>query len=373
MQAKTFYIHVSLQIQYTNGTRTGNLEMTDFEDALRRRRERGRRSQANFRKRQAQVTQQATDQNRRLIDAVEKLVDATHGDESPELLERIFDAAEAAGIEAKRPMRYDTTERSSGPVDAGRQMGADHLDDEEDLTFDATTGHIVPKFRDRTNLGSKSLAPSLAVPPRLTCGIWLDPLRYTRISIPPGDIVPYLGPGSETFAGRIFWSIMDHTMIGCKHTHPEPLKSTQRWLHHSKATQDIKPSFIEAMVKARLEYRQTGSISPEYAAAGEADLGLVVRDQIEKEYYSRGEDPSLWLSSEAVEKRVRSTVGNVTFRLLEMAARDEGEPALRDLLNGVKCTLYDTFVCFGDGPRWNVSVVDGLFHEWLSKAIMSTL
>lgn len=150
--------------------------------------------------------------------------------------------------------------------------------------------------------------------------------------------------------------------------HSKPAVMIQRGLAHSKAIQDIKPSFIQDMVEARVEYKKMGSINPKYAAAAERDLSAVVRGQVEDDYRARGKDSAQWLSCVAIENRVRSIVGSTSFVLLEKAASGQGDPALRELMGSVKCRLYDSSICFGDGPRWNIDVVDELFLECIGTA-----
>ncbi|KAK7432008.1 hypothetical protein QQZ08_001298 [Neonectria magnoliae] len=321
-----------------------------------RRRERGRLSQASFRKRQAQATQQLTENNRRLKDAIGRIVNAAHTAKYPELLNTISDAAEAAGIASKRPVECEAAESGTGRITGESQVLLERVDDRKVIALKQTSSSP-----------ALSTLPSVASQ-RLTLGIWLDPLHYMRVSIPPEDIIPYLGQGSMTFSGRLFWSVMEHSQIECKNQHPDRLVLLQRGLLHSKATRDLGFPFLQALVEARLEYKKTGSISPQYALAAEADIGWLLRDQVEKDYRSNGKDPSLWLTSLGIEQRLRSMVGSATFSLLEMAARGEGNCALRDLLDRIKCALYETCNCFGDGPRWNVDVVDGLFLDWIVEA-----
>lgn len=309
-----------------------------------RRRERGRRSQAAFRKRQAQAAQSLSDQNRRLIEGVQKAVDAVHGDERQEILDAIANLANIAGLETKDSPLQDTAP-SSG---------------DEDITIDVVTGDFTRNSKSSTETCTQVSNPT---PQRLDCGIWLDPMHYRRVSLPPQDIIPYLGPGSKTFAGLLFWSVMDHSLNGCKHPHAEASTVIKTGLGHSTATQDVKVSFIRRMVEARLEFKKTGSISAEHAAAAENDLGEVLRNLVETDYRARGKDPDLWLSCVAIEQRVRSIAGNGAFLVLEKAARGEGEQELREALRRVKCRLSDTGVCFGDGPRWNVDVVDSIFLD----------
>ncbi|KAF4460224.1 hypothetical protein FALBO_12990 [Fusarium albosuccineum] len=308
--------------------------MPSADDELERRRERGRRSQAAFRKRQAQANRALEDQNRRLINGIQRAVDAVHGDERPELLNVIFDLAATAGLDTTRP-------RPQKPVM--------HIED-EDITINAATGGFIHRSRDPIGSASSNLSP--AKPQRLDCCISWDPQHYRRVSLPPQDIIPYLGPGAKTFAGRLFWSVMEHAESGCKDMHPDRSTVVKSGLGHSKATQNVKTSFIQRMVKARLEYKKTGSISPEHASAAEDDLGMVLRNSIETDYRSRGKDPGQWLSCVAIEQRVEKIAGRSAFIALEKAVQEEGDAALQESSSAVKCRLFDTAVCFGDGPRW---------------------
>lgn len=273
---------------------------------------------------------------------------------------------EEAGIEAERPVRRDITNDHTGHL-ANSQRRRDHIDIEGDAAFDAESDVFVQNSSDEKRPGSElSSLPSIN-PPRLTSGAWLDPLHYTRSSLPPEDIIPYLGKGSKTFAGRLFWSFMEHKQNGCRHSHPEPPVLMRGCLSHSNITKDANFSFIQATMEARRDFARTGTISLEHAAAGEADLGLVLRDHILKEYHAEGKDPRSWLSCIGIEERVKIMFGNDNFRLLEKAARGEGGSDLQESLSNMNCRLYNTASCFGDGPRWNVNVVDSLFLELVGK------
>ncbi|KAI0840137.1 hypothetical protein F5Y06DRAFT_249050 [Hypoxylon sp. FL0890] len=338
---------------------------TDTDDALRRRRERGRRSQAGFRKRQAEANQFMRDQNRSLKSAIEKLVNTTRGDEHPELLNSIFDVAEAADINGHRLMQSPAVQPRRKHISGNSQSYTSPVDSEEDITVNATTGEYTCKTDNQASSGSSPSAPSLASLQRLRCGIWLDHQHYMRVSIPPDDILPHLGKGAKTFAGIIYWCMLDHSQNKCTREHTEITALIQRGLHHSTVTEGWAITYIQAMVEARQEYRMTGSISPQYASAAEPDLGAVVRDQIKAEYHARGKDPDQWLSAMGIEKRVKSVVDIDTFTTLESVARGEGEPFLRHLFEMTMCKLSETCICFGDGPRWSVDVVDRLFLDWV--------
>ncbi|KAK7755001.1 hypothetical protein SLS62_003085 [Diatrype stigma] len=426
---------------------------TTTEDSLRRRRERGRRAQAGFRKRQAEANQHIAEQNLQLKTAIEKLVKAVHGDERLELLNAISDVAEVAevaGIDVPRPgttetnthtstntqsedddnntvkpsstgmsnstsndgysssssdgdsssnsrpdgyaSSGDSSNNNSSKYDGGRQVLICPVDSStEDIVINATTRDVVRK----ANLFNNCLQQphqQQQQHPRLMCGIWLDHMHYMRVSMPPDDILPYLGAGSDTFAGILFWSMMDHSQMKCAYQqhrtyqHPNPKSNPptrkvqchsdiqaliRQGLSHSTVTAELAVSYVQAMIEARQEYRRTGTISARLASAAEPDLGLIMRDRISAEYAARGRDPGRWLSALGIAARVRGLVGDGAFALLEAAARGEGEPGLRGMFEDIACTLHETCICFGDGPRWSVEMVDGLFLDWVHTALWS--
>ncbi|KAI1099400.1 hypothetical protein F4804DRAFT_84911 [Jackrogersella minutella] len=347
--------------------------MTDVDDALRRRRERGRKSQAVFRQRLADNHKQMQDQNLRVKTAIEKLVNVTRGNEHPELLNAIFEVAEAVGVNAQRPSQSGPPTLVPTHEIVNSEVSMPFVDGEDDIVINGTTRDFMPKTDSQESFRFDSTAVTSASPHRLKCGIWLDHQHYMRISVPPDDILPYLGPGANTLGGILFWSIMDHAEERCARKHTESAALIRRALLHSKVTEDWAVSYIQAMIEARQEFKSTGSISSQYASAAEPDWGMVMRDRINAEYKARGIDPDRWLSAKGIEKRVKSMVSDGVFALLETAARGEGDPALRCLFENIECTLKETGICFGDGPRWSVDLVDGLFLDWVQKAFWSDL
>ncbi len=334
------------------------------------------------------------DQNHRLRSAIERLLDTTRGDEDPELLNTIFNVAEAAGIEAQRPAQRDNAhhdasgqpKRPSGPR---RRLPAHPWEGADDLVIHPTTRDRTYQIGDQASLGSGSSDPSTASasaasaasaaaaaaaapPQRLKCAFWLDHQHYMRISMPPDDIIPYLGAGSRTFAGILFWSMLDHSQNRCTRRHSGAGALSRKALAHSKVTEELATTYIQAMVEARQEYRRTGSISSKWAAAAEPDMGRLIRDRIHAEYQARGMDPDEWLSATGIENRLRSMVGDAFFAVLETAARGGGDPVLRASWETIECKLHDAGVCFGDGPRWHVDIVDELFLDWVYQGLWST-
>jgi hypothetical protein len=285
------------------------------------------------------------------------LLDEVHGDERPEMAAIIRDLAAIAELDFPTTLSQEgaseTTDLSKGTSDT--------------VTDVCYTSDLPDPCAD-ISLCTDFLPINTTTQYRLDCSVWLDPLHYLRVSLPPQDILPYLGPGAESFGGLLFWSVMEHSQSGCASHDTAIIKSS---LGHSKATQDIKPSFVHTMVRARIEYRKTGSISQEHAVAAEDDLGLVLCNLVEADYRSKGKDPNQWLSCVAIEKRIRKAVGDPGISVLVRVANRQGNSALHSLLEEVLCRLFDNCVCFGDGPRWNIEVVDRLFAPLIMQALLA--
>ncbi|KAL4727111.1 hypothetical protein ACLX1H_006012 [Fusarium chlamydosporum] len=162
-----------------------------IDDDLSRRRERGRRSQAAFRKRQAQSVQALTDQNSRLKKGIQKLLNAARGEESPDMLSVLRDLANEAGL--------------SFPATLSKDEALPTMELSVDEPAPVLQRHRTSDFPDPR----WCIPLAMELPPtaqyRLDCGMWLDPLHYLRASLPPQDILPYLGSGADSFAGLLFW------------------------------------------------------------------------------------------------------------------------------------------------------------------------
>ncbi|KAJ4130280.1 hypothetical protein NW768_007263 [Fusarium equiseti] len=331
--------------------------VAEGKDQLTRRRERGRRSQAAFRKRQAQSVQALADQNVRLKESVQRLLEEIRGDERPEMVAIIHDLAAAAELDFPATLSQEAASETTELSKSTSDIVSDIL----------STSNLPDPYAD-VLLSTDCPPTGITTQYRLDCSMWLDPLHYLRVSLPPQDILPYLGPGAESFGGLLFWSVMEHSQSGCANHDEAIIKSS---LGHSEATQDIKPSFVHTMVRARIEYRKTGSISQEHAVAAENDLGLVLCNLVETDYRSKGKDPNQWMSCVAIEKRIRKAVGDAGISALVRVANRQGPLTSRLLLEEVLCKLYDNCVCFGDGPRWNVHIVDRLFAPLIMQALLA--
>jgi hypothetical protein len=231
------------------------------------------------------------------------------------------------------------------------------LSDTAELHFPAAPAPLVTRTRSST----------VQVP-----DVWLNPLQYMRISLPPSDIVAYLGRESTSLAGSLFWSMLEHSQIRCSSHHDPATVNLHRALSHSKAIQDIDTSFVQAMISARVEYKHMGFISPKYAPAAEQDLSLVIHQRVELDYRETGKNPDQFISCLGIQKHLSGVVGRPGFDMLEQAARNEGRAGLIKAMNTAKCKLYDTAICFGDGPRWDIRIVNGIFLDVLGSLVRHT-
>ncbi|VUC30509.1 unnamed protein product [Clonostachys rosea] len=320
----------------------------EVDKETRARRERGRQSQAAFRKRQAKSNQDLKSKNHQLIRSIERILDCIQGDERPELLDAVSDMARTAGVSTSRE---------------GRQS----LEDNLLINWHANT--LVAGGKEESN--GKSLLPYKS-PKAHYNGMLLDPLHYLGISRPPEDVVPYLGAGSYTFAGRLFWSMLDHSQGRCDDHHEEPMEFHQRILGHSQAMEGVSLSFAQTMVKARLQLKHAGYTTADISPAAESDLAMVICTKVQQEYDMKGDNVARWLSCQAVEKHIHEILGGDSFTRLQGAFLESGCSFTKKVVKKLHCKLFDTFVCFGDGPRWTVDTVNELVFEWIMWAFEAT-
>ncbi|KAH6655382.1 hypothetical protein BKA67DRAFT_235138 [Truncatella angustata] len=309
--------------------------MENAEQELKRRRERGRVAQAALRKRQAKAAQEIQHENGQLREALSAITNVACRDDRSDLLAVIRQAADASGIDTSH-LELSNSSSSKGESET-----------------------------DYANHGSKPVFKATR------CMMWLNPMRYMRINDPPEDIIPYLGPAANTLAGKLFWAVLEHAISNCHHVHHPTAHGTlhrnpsfKRMVEHTTALGDVSDDFMRAMIEARLEYRKLGFISAEYASAAEPDAGRVMRRKVVEDYMKRGENADVWLNPMAVEARAREILGSHGFTKLKHAAESPNNNAQHTILSSAVNKLIEHYMCFGDGPRWNIEVVDGTFTKW---------
>ncbi|ETS76942.1 hypothetical protein PFICI_10816 [Pestalotiopsis fici W106-1] len=346
----------------------------DAEQELKRRRERGRSAQAAFRKRQALAVQEMQQENKRLREALESVVKIARHDDRRDLVSVIRQGAEAAGIDVEH-LPAPGSEYVLQPND---NLGSCGARGQSETSASNVSLSSEPSRPEVDTSKEADLAVTRASQPAFKatrCMMWLNPMRYMRLDKPPEDIVPYIGDAANTLAGHLFWAVMEHARSDCHHEHHalsrQELSTSQnpciqRMMRHSIAMQSISHGLIKAMVEARLEYRHLGYISAEYAGAADPDTVRSLRRSVAAEFGSRGQDESVWVDAIGVESRVRSLLGPDYFATLERAARSPESAKAHISLSWALDRLIGSFICFGDGPRWNVLEVDDIFSSWLS-------
>lgn len=335
-------------------------------DKLQRRRERGRQAQAAFRKRQTKAAVSIKEENKKLKEAIESIVQAASRDDSPKLLTAIRQAAGVAGIEATD---LEASAASSVALSADARAGYQNhvaiINIQDTETGSTLTNVGIPK--------SWAVSPgtwSRSYRPPMTIGnFWFDPLRSTNITTTPEDVVPYVGPGRYTLGGLLFWGVLDHVTNACTHTHHptscEDLRAILgRSTSHSKSLSRLRPEFILNMAKAGYRFLQDGRVDGVYATGTELSSFAVMRNMVDEDYASEGRDISAWLLPIDVERRVRRRLGRQIFGRLEQAARAPDNSQAHRALQEAIHKMIDAFMCFGNGPAWTDNFVDMVFSEW---------
>ncbi|KAI1818070.1 hypothetical protein GGS20DRAFT_388176 [Poronia punctata] len=386
------------------------------EEELRRRRERGKLSQARFRKKQSQEIQAMREQNESLKLAISRIVNAAQQGSRQTLFNAIRDAGDIAGINASA-----ITDKSS---DSGSFDDSTIADDaakgfepvspenhglEEDNTTNSSPS-TPSRWDNRSNtterqVHSRAWAASCAalkrktasrssrgLSPRLDYGIWIDASRAVRVSEPPPLIAPFLGKGQNTFAGQVFWACADYLIALCRvvttprspcewfdrqpEKRPGPREAEQRvWsiIQHTPPIGNIKLALT--LAEAHLEFREHGHIYGD-SPVSNGDTNTLLQRDLEEQYAALGMDMSAWISVRELETHVRQKLGGEAFARLERAIAAHNsktiDPTCQGLLSSSDVcqivrllikNLAESYVCFGDGPRWRVDSISALFDE----------
>ncbi|KAI1463382.1 uncharacterized protein F4812DRAFT_245454 [Daldinia caldariorum] len=358
-------------------------QLEQAEEELRRRRERGKLAQRAFRKRQNNTTRDKHDETRRLKEAISKIVRVARHDDRPELVEAIREAAEMTGLDKQAIAKlYDdeegnqtkrTAKTSQPSPDSRHLLPAERVPSTElstnaqeiPLSIGTRAGWIL-KTQDPVPLGRGSDVRRTST--RLDYGMWFDTSRFIRAEQPPSDIIPYLGKGKNTFAGRLFWTCGELLLEQCRrvemyeHTNPKLAGEAKRviWnmVQHSKPLHNIR--YIIALAEARREFRDRGYIEGNNPA-GEIDSAFILQEQVMNDYKAKGKDVAVWLSPMAVELELRKCLSPESSRqldrVLQLGDSNQVESPLLDMIQSLIWKLAATYICFGDGPRWRTDHV----------------
>lgn len=297
---------------------------------------------------------------------------AARPDDRGELVSAIKQAAQSSGLDWAH-LRPPSPAPTPGEVVRGSPPHEKRLRTSGMRTRTATTPYSSSSRGGSTETQiSRTVYPcgSATSPARLDGGLWFNPLWYIRVDSAPEDILPFLGANRHTFGGVLLWAVMERAASDLNHrTPPEELNQDpcfRRSMDHCNALRDVSYIFIRAMAKARLEYRDHGFISAEYASAADSDSYAAMKRMVREDYARSGRDTSLWLSPKAVEGRVRAWLGGDDTLLREALQCADATPMNKSLKAAI-ATLVDNSVCFGDGPRFSAQVVDETVSRWVAE------
>ncbi|KAI0904594.1 hypothetical protein F4823DRAFT_186691 [Ustulina deusta] len=361
--------------------------MTAAEEELWRRRERGKQSQARFRKRQAQASQETRAENEKMKAAIAEVVTATRSSDRLGLLRAVRAAADAAGVDA------------SG-LDEGDGEEAVEIGDRNAMVRASIEGDGPARAPEIRQTGSKSLvnqtcsdvsrscsaSTSGRMSPRLDYGLWIDPSRAVRVSKPPAEIIPFLGAGRYKFSGQLYWACTEYLVSLCRavttphlpspwfncqpERRPTPREAEDRlWriLQHSPPIPSVR--MAQALAEAVCEYRDCGYMQGDSPACTEG-LCTLLREQVEAPYVERGMDLSVWMTVTDLERHVQQQLGSEAFSRLEKTITvccttnsSSVDREVRTVVRLLMKNLAESCTCFGDGPRWRADSISALFSE----------
>ncbi|KAH8652140.1 hypothetical protein BX600DRAFT_441047 [Xylariales sp. PMI_506] len=367
-----------------------------------RRRERGRKTQAAFRKRQAKAAQNIRKENQELRDALKSIVQSIRPGDRDELVSVIAQAAQAAGVEIDSPKTTTTTIAASATTTTYGQDSSsieESFPAESELVSNDGGGSESSSLRHHRGSAPLSRPPAtraaqpwdsrnaaFAVPRGSVAsvnalmsfgfGAWMNPMRHMRITATPDGIIPYVGLKQYTLASRLFWAVLEHVTVPCRaHAHEVlDLEADmcrpcfRRMMGDCEPLRGLTPRFIVAIAESRLQYRRVGYMSGDYGGAADSDILTIMAAAARRDYAARGQDLNVWLSPHAVEGWFVATLGAGALRRLYDATVSPESSAAHRLYMATIEEMVAHYVCFGDGPRWNVTVVNRVFTDWAHAA-----
>ncbi|KAH6893016.1 hypothetical protein B0T10DRAFT_604283 [Thelonectria olida] len=319
-----------------------NREMRAEDSTQLSKRERGKLAQREYRKRHASRFQTLKDENLRLKNAIRKIRQSASRDRNlgPEFFDALSEAVEAAGL-------GDTVQKKSGRVS------------DQDAVLASSADTAVASMRD----GQPSSG--------LSQPIWLNTDRLVRIYDAPADVLPYLGEGLFTFAGCLYWACTYYAVSIWKKIKklPQPSYSYQskldRMFNHSKHLNDHE--YLLAMAQARIEFRKKGFVDrlyeEDYATENATLAGY--HNLVKREYEERNEALQWWRKPQEVESYLRPLLTADENSQLQEIVEGRGSAEAFETFASLFETLAQSFVCFGDGPRWNLIHVSMTVGAWL--------
>ncbi|KAK5047234.1 hypothetical protein LTR84_006756 [Exophiala bonariae] len=346
--------------------------MEDADLILRRRRDNGKVAQRNFRTRQAEKASELKQNYEQLKRIVETIVLAHGEHDQAKLNDAIAQAGQATGLEVVERCALSTSPKAS--IVVAKRPGLVH--------GSAVAASAQPTTRDIYR-ESFYQPRSGRFSPRLGYGIWLEPERFLKILDPPLDILPYVGAGKYTVAGRIAWASLDYgyaclqeAMIArATNTIPKddwiaslPPESAarrafDRSLRHSKPLHDV--AYMMDLVEARIEFREQGYMRGNTRGGDEVSR-QVMQGSVAHDLRARRVRMDQWWTALDIEAHLQAVMGVDDFSALQIALCSQ-EADQAQMFMPLARSLGHNGVCFGDGPRWHAPSVKALVSAWLDQ------
>ncbi|KAI1260439.1 hypothetical protein F5Y18DRAFT_253278 [Xylariaceae sp. FL1019] len=380
---------ISLTMDSSPGDSTSPTGQSAAEQELRRRRERGRLSQARFRKRQAQVSNEMRDENQRLKDAIAQIVNKTRQSDRPALIEAVRAAAGIAGVDAATSGKeLEDTDGVANLVTMNNGRVAQESNEILPLHSMRRNAKGARAHGSAVRLTADASPAEISLPlgplsPRLDYGIWLDSTRAVNICKPPQQIEAYIGEGQHTFAGQLYWACADYMLELCRivtmpyapspwfrdapSTRPDAREAEERVfqrLRHSPRLANVR--LAQALVEAHTEFRDHGYVLGDSILA--ADPSQRLAEAVEQDFAARSEEMESWLDVPKIESYLRRQLGAEAFsRLNKFMVRQatacplehtqELDLEAHKIIKLLIKNLAERYTCFGNGPRWPAECV----------------
>ncbi|KAF5668109.1 regulator-Ty1 transposition 109 [Fusarium heterosporum] len=319
-------------------------------------RERSRVAQREYRKRHASKFSTLKDENQRLRNALKRIerLAQKRGGKDQELEHALAEARETVGSDDSGSSSSLTLSSSTDAITDDRMSYMSRL-----LSSDI---HL------HTQALGQTTTPRLSLEQQL----WTNTDRLVRIFEAPSDAGKYLGDGLYTFAGTLYWACTRNTvslwetyklnMLG-KPGLPVP-NPMDRLFNHSKHLTDRR--FLLSLALARLEYKHKGFIDSPHSGSELMWKSVLpnLRKKMERELSEKGQSPEWWKTPSEVETHLRKYLEPSEVDELQTLVEGRGSEAVLEKFQPLVEMLIDEFVCFTDGPRWNLLYVAMAVGSW---------
>ncbi|UZP46607.1 hypothetical protein NXS19_014419 [Fusarium pseudograminearum] len=326
-------------------------------------RERSRVAQREYRKRHASRFNTLKDENQRLRDAlkrIEKLAQK-RGGKDQELETALAEARETVGDE-------DTSDGNGQRATSSSSGASDPITSER-------TSDISELLSSDIHLHTQALGQDTAQKLSLAQPLWTDIDHLARIFEAPSDARRYLGEGLYTFAGSLYWACTRNT-VSLWETHklnmlgkpgPPDMNPMDRLFNHSKHLTDRR--FMLSLALARLEYKQKGFIEHPHAGTEMIYRSVLpeLRKKMEQELVAKGQGMEWWKTPREVESHLMKYLEPSEVDELQALIEGRGSTAVLTKYKPLMDMMIDEFVCFADGPRWNLIHVAMAVGSWRSN------